>query len=87
MQLYYKLIFLCERVPKQVDYMHGRIHHKPETADSVCLIEEEGKALVSLSQCSMAGAQQFVKDQEKHISMFCIYKSSPLPPCKTRSVW
>lgn len=45
--------------------MQVRIHHEHEGAGSVQLIEE--KAPLSVSQCSMAGAQQFFRDQGKHI--------------------
>lgn len=46
--------------------MQVRIHHEHEGAGSVQLIEEE-KAPLSVSQCSMAGAQQCFRDQGKHI--------------------
>lgn len=35
--------------------MPVRVHHEHEGACSVHLAEEEGKAILSTSQCSMAG--------------------------------
>lgn len=60
--------------------MPVRVHHEHEGACSVHLAEEEGKAILSIYAVWLV--HDFLREQEKHISVFCIYKSPFLPPAK-----
>lgn len=78
-QLYYELFFLRGWVSKQGGSMPVRVHHEHEGACSVHLAEEEGKAILSTSQCSMAGIWLFERAGKAHFNVF--YLEIP-PSCQ-----
>lgn len=66
--------------------MHVRIHHEHEGAGSVRLIEGGGKAMLSVSQCSLAAAQQF-SETRKSIYKCFVSTNPPLLPAARLGVY